>query len=345
MLKWSNADYMKNNNTTVPPQFPKAVGKNAGELHTWVDNGKLPGHIPEPMFVADPNHRKKVLTKDLRALAQKSAAERHNMSSMDMTRIGKNYGYMIRGLKRLSEDKFLDAGKAVVEHHFDNHEYCGGWCPRKHLTEQQLKESKRFYWCKTKDAKLYALLCKIITSRFITIERLREVAHSMDTQCNDSLNNTISWLAPKNKCYGGSQSLRNRISIAVGINALGLNRFFIRLFHALGITMTPNVEHFLAVNDNNQSKKIYKCKTKDQKKVRNKRIFDKLRKEERAKRRDRKKKEGTYRTGMNLEPDSCDESDAPPRKPWKKKARTEAQDTAVCKHCGLTGHSRAVSSA
>jgi hypothetical protein len=209
-------------------------------LHDRPDNGKLLANVPEPAFVADPNHRKKVLTKDLRALNQKLVADKFGMSNMDVGRIRKNYGYMIRLLKRLDEDKYLDAGKAVLEHHFDNHQYCGGWCPRKRLTKEQLDATERYYRCKTRDAKLYIALSNII-SRFITIERLREVAHSMDTQCNESINNTISWLAPKNKCYGGSQSLRNRISIVVGIVSLGLNKYFTRLFHSLGITMMPNI--------------------------------------------------------------------------------------------------------
>jgi hypothetical protein len=190
ILKWSNADYMNNNNTTVPPQVPKTVGKNKGELHDRPDNGKLPAHVPEPLFVADPNHRKKVLTKDLRTLAAKKSADRFGMSGMDVTRLGKNYGYMMRALKRLpNEDKFIENGQSVLEHHFDNHQYCGAWCPRKRLTEQQRDASARFYRCKKRDAKLYTNLQELF-SRFITIERLREVAHSMDTQCNESMNTT-----------------------------------------------------------------------------------------------------------------------------------------------------------
>jgi hypothetical protein len=101
-----------------------------------------------------------------------------------------------------------------------------------------------------KDAALYGVLQQLL-SRFITMEKLREVCHVMDTQVNDSMNNTISWLAPKNKCYGGSQSLQNRIAIANGINSLGLHKYYTRIFHALGIRMTPNIVHFLTVKERN----------------------------------------------------------------------------------------------
>jgi hypothetical protein len=43
-------------------------------------------------------------------------------------RIGKNYSYMIRGLHAIAgdESKCIAEGKAVIEHHFNNHhEFCG----------------------------------------------------------------------------------------------------------------------------------------------------------------------------------------------------------------------------
>jgi hypothetical protein len=63
--QWSNADYLKNNNTDVLPMVPKRVGINKGQLQPRPDKGKLPGHVPEPLFVADPNHRRKMLNCEL----------------------------------------------------------------------------------------------------------------------------------------------------------------------------------------------------------------------------------------------------------------------------------------
>jgi hypothetical protein len=341
-LRWSNADYMRNTKSNRPPQVPKQSGPNKGELHDRPDNGKLPAHIPEPVFVADPNHRKKVLTKDLNALAGAVVAVSHHMSKMDVTRLGKSYGYMIRNLKNLNEDQYLDAGKAVLEHHFDNHQYCGIWCPRKRMTNGQLHASDRYYRCKTKDAKLYAKLQDMI-GRFTTMARLRECAHCMDTQVNESLNNTIAWLAPKNKCYGGSQSLRNRISMAVGISTLGFDKFFVRMFYALGIAMTPNIQHFLQVKEQKRSKRIAKTKTKDAKRGRRTGMYDKLRQQEKDKRKEKKNKAGTYKSGMNMDAEEVihDSDDGGGKPPAKKK--TKASADTVCKHCGITGHSRTTS--
>jgi hypothetical protein len=60
--QWSNADYMKNNNTNELPMVPKRVGINKGKMQPRPDKGKLPAHVPEPTFMADPNHRRKGLT-------------------------------------------------------------------------------------------------------------------------------------------------------------------------------------------------------------------------------------------------------------------------------------------
>lgn len=50
--------------------------------------------MPKPLFVMDPNHRRKQLTGNLIALAKSKAEDKMTMTRMDATRIGKNFGYM-----------------------------------------------------------------------------------------------------------------------------------------------------------------------------------------------------------------------------------------------------------
>jgi hypothetical protein len=100
LLKWSNADYCKNNNTDKPPQVQRKLMNRKDKTIKFVDedrpdSGRLPGHVTEPKWVADPNHRKKLFTKDLRAFKADTSKDRFGMSDMDVTRLGKNYGYMI----------------------------------------------------------------------------------------------------------------------------------------------------------------------------------------------------------------------------------------------------------
>ena len=51
-LKWCNADWMANNNTTTNPKIIKSRGNEVNRP----DHGELPAHIAEPTFAADPNH-------------------------------------------------------------------------------------------------------------------------------------------------------------------------------------------------------------------------------------------------------------------------------------------------
>jgi hypothetical protein len=331
MLKWSNADYMKNHNTSSPPTAPISKGPNKGKQQVRPDKGKLPPHIPEPSFVADPNHRKKVLTGELIALALARVSEKHTMTKNDSTRLGKNFGYMIRNLHKFKGDEDLcyRSGQAVLEHHFDNHEFCGLWCPRVRMTAEQLSSSDRFYRSKTKDAKLYKVLHEKI-SRFVTTDRLKEVAHQMDTQVNESFNNSVAWLAPKNKVYCGTSSLGNRVGIALGIKSIGMLQYFTRLFKLMGINLTPNVAHYLNCKDNSRFKRLNKIKSKEVKSNRMQLRITKMKEDEVVAKRERSKRDGTYKTGQNMMPVQDDVLQLPP----KKKSRKDL----VCNKCGKSGH-------
>ena len=67
-LKWSNEDHMKNNNTTEVPKIINSKGNTVDRPPC----GGIPGHMPEPSFKADPNHRRKTLTNKLHDLALKN---------------------------------------------------------------------------------------------------------------------------------------------------------------------------------------------------------------------------------------------------------------------------------
>jgi hypothetical protein len=263
-------------------------------------------------------------------LAAAVVARRFTMTKNDATRIGKNFGYMIRNLHKVqgNDDAMMKAGMAVLEHQFDNHEYCAGWCPRKRMTREQLDASERFYRNKTKDAKLYCVLQEKV-GRFTTLPRLQECSHRMDTQVNESFNNIVAWMAPKNKVYCGSCSLSNRIGLAIGIKSIGLLECFRRLFLKLGIHMTPNVVHYLNWKDKRRSYRIAKVKTKDQKKARLQGRFDKQRVDEALAKKERGKRDGTYKSGQNVLNDGEEE-----QQPVRKKGRKDL----YCASCKQTGH-------
>ena len=346
--QWSNANYMLNNNTQVLPMVPKGKGINKGKLHVRPDKGKLPADVPEPLFVADPNHRRKGLTGELIKLDTSKADLKATMTRMDSTPIGKNFGYMARTLKDWPEHEFELAAKAVLEHHFDNHDYCGDWCKRKLETAESRKTSGRYYRCKTTDAKLYGLLQQRI-KRFVAKDKLIEMAHRLDTNMNEAFNQICTWFAPKNKVFAGSYSLHNRIAFAVGINSLGLLEYFTKLFRKLGITMTGNVKHYLRIKEMSRMKKHAKVRTSTAKKEKNKRKYEKLKEHTMIAKIEFHKRQGTYQKGMNIDDpygelltrngkeDGGDdgEGDGDKKPPAAKRNK---KNPAFCEYCGAKDH-------
>ena len=350
-LKWSNTDHMWNHNTTEPPK----IINGAGNLVVRPDYGCIPRHMPEPRFVADPNHRRKTLASALYALAslaktdpasdkKKNKRKRKTMewsltmTKMDCRRLSKNYAFMARTLQETQTDEaMLNAGKAVLEHHFDNHQFCGKWCLRK----DNMDDKSKYYRDKTKDAKLYERLQSIM-ARFVDLAALKEVSHSMDTCANESFNNTISWLAPKNKVYCGTHSLKNRISIALGINALGTYEYYNQLFIRLGIQMTPDVHHYLSIKSINRAKRLAKTKTKEFKKKRKSDEYDRLKKDTEEAKRSRQRRDGTYKPGIGLLTGGYDEDDGggKPAARKKKQSTSKYNPDATCSGCGEKGHWR-----
>lgn len=227
-------------------------------------------------------------------LDTKVVAERCTMIRMDTTRIAKNFGYMARSLKTMEPDEHVPAALAALDHHFDMHDGCGDWCRRKDETPEQRLASKRYYRDATKDKALFVKLQEMM-SRFVTKERLTEIAHGMDTNANESFNNTVSWLAPKNKVHCGSRSLNNRMSMAMGITSVGVLEHFKRLLKKLGIPMTPNVLHFLKQKERLQQKRLQEMRSSESKKKRNKPKCDKLAEDTRLARKERHRRAGTHR--------------------------------------------------
>jgi hypothetical protein len=329
--QWSNVDYLKNSKSDTLPKVAITKGKNKGKLQDRPDKGKLPPEIPQPHFVADPNHRRKGFTGELIKLDMSKVCEKATMTRMDSTRIGKNFGYMARTLLGQPEEEYEDAAKAVLERHFDCHEYCGDWCKRKDETPQQRKTSGKYYRCKERDAKLYVILQEKI-ERFVTLDKLKDMAHGLDTNMNEAFNQICTWFAPKNKVYAGAYSLNNRIAFAVGINSLGVIEYFSRLFRKLGITMTPNIEHYLRIKEEIRSKKLAKVKTKEAKQAKNKRKYDKLAEHVKVAKVELHKRMGTYRKGMNLDDPEDEEGAARPP------AKRAKNGKGFCEWCGKSTH-------
>ena len=76
-----------------------------------------------------------------------------------------------------------------------------------------------------------------------------------DTQQNESMNNVIAYVAPKNKTMSYIMSLNNRISCVVGISIFGFNTYWKKVFRLMEIQKTQTFEQFLQSETLNVDKK------------------------------------------------------------------------------------------
>ena len=90
---------------------------------------------------------------------------------------------------------------------------------------------------------------------FQTDEVLKESLHMFDAQKNESMNNVIAYVAPKNKTMSHTMSLNNRISCIVGISIFGFKTYCEQVFNLMDIKTTPTLTDFLQAETLNAEKK------------------------------------------------------------------------------------------
>lgn len=198
------------------------------------------------------------------------------------------------------------------------------------MSPTQLKGSKRYHRNMVDDKLLHEKLHDTM-GKCITQEKLTDIAHGMDTNANESFNNTVSWYAPKNKVYSGSRSLWNRIGIAIGVQSVGYEVYYKRLFKKLGIQISPNTLHYLAVKQKQRQKRLQKQLEPSKKKSRNKRKFEALQARTLIAKKERLTRAGKHQTGMNVDVTAEEFESLPVR---------TIKPASVYKHpfCGLKGH-------
>ena len=85
--------------------------------------GKLYPEIPEPSWLADPSHRTKGVIKYIFALA--ALPKRKTIcTKIDAYRVEKCFDYIIKTNRDRTISEIKIASLAVIEHLFDNHDYC-----------------------------------------------------------------------------------------------------------------------------------------------------------------------------------------------------------------------------
>jgi hypothetical protein len=177
------------------------------------------------------------------------------------------------------------------------------------------------------------------------LDKLKEMAHEMDTNMNEGFNNICTWFLPSKEQGLCRQWLSQQqdqfccLHQLVCINSLGVMPFYTKLFLRLGITMTDNVEHYLNVKEVARMKQVESGKTQNAKKERNKNKYLKLQQATRVAKMEFLKRAGVYRKGMNLDDPfnellngrEVDEQKPPANKNKRK-------EIGYCEYCGKSDH-------
>jgi hypothetical protein len=201
------------------------------------DNGQLPLSHPKIEFLADKNHRVRTYAKYFFDLSQKRKSE-STCTYNDAERMKRNFSYFIHMYHTQPFPLFMKASKAVLQHHFNNHEFCDDWCPWKKWSDEQriLKELK--YRSLDDDKELYLQFEKIHVA-FTTEEALRDLYHEVHSNKCESINGFITKFLPKKKHFCRTIANPGRTYLALGIDSLGYQEYYRRLFIELGLDMTP----------------------------------------------------------------------------------------------------------
>jgi hypothetical protein len=72
--------------------------------------------------------------------------------------------------------------------------------------------------------------------------------HPFDTQTNESLNEAIATVTPKNVSYSNTISLLSQVALVTGIHNFGYESFFHRLFQELSMSW-KNIYKYLCRRD------------------------------------------------------------------------------------------------
>ena len=137
------------------------------------------------------------------------------------------------------------------------------------------RNEKGYYHSKIDHADLYREISAAYQP-YITEDMLSQLQHTWSTQGNEAMNQSVSAFAPKGKTYSLMTSLDTRVAIAGGIQIVGYKTFWELVFHAMDIDMDDNLRKHLANKDKHKERKTKVQVSKEGKKKRGEKKYDKL---------------------------------------------------------------------
>jgi hypothetical protein len=122
--------------------------------------------------------------------------------------------------KKKDLNQMRKALTAVLEHHFNNHTFCGEWCRALFWKDDERVSKALKYRCKKKNAKLYEQW-KTHHDKFVADNWIRDFMHEYNSNKLKSFNGLLTKFLPKHKFFASTIVNQGRTYLAITINYIG----------------------------------------------------------------------------------------------------------------------------
>jgi hypothetical protein len=244
---------------------------------------------------------------------------------VDAERLKRNFRYCVRQYSQLEFNEFKTKFPAILEHHFNNHEGCGEWCPVRRNEKEGRETNHLRYRDKVKDVAMYDCLKKIL-DKYTTDDVLRDIHHNANTNVCEGANFFITKFIPKHKQFCRTIANEARVNLAITILSIGYGETVRRLFEMVGMNVGNSTRKYLDYLDGRRE--YFKGKWKDDKWRRRRAVAQQRKwREEHQREIDSKKRGLSYSSGMTMG--------------LGEDVRNNV--TQCCRKCGGTDHKRSSS--
>ena len=235
-----------------PYKVQREIAKEEGREFIWPTYpgggkkpsvGLLPKHHPPITFLADVNHRLRAMFGKIFALSRKKKSD-SLVTSMDAHRLKRNFTMAIFSNQGEEFPVFVCMAVNVLEHHFGIHDNCGDeWCPFNRNKDKPEKQKELFYRNKENatDKKNYKHI-KPIFNTYCSEKKMRFIYHIFSTNSCENMNKVFTKYIRKDSYLCGTVVGKGRALMAVGVESLGYEKYFSRLFNSLGADFDENME-------------------------------------------------------------------------------------------------------
>jgi hypothetical protein len=190
------------------------------------DNGLLPLLHAIIKFLADKGHRVRGFTSFLFAESVKSiSANGCGCTKVDAERMKRRLSWTLHLHCFGTYEEFKTAVLAVLEHHFNNHTFCGDWCKSGHGTREEIRETGLRFRCKTRNNALYIVMKKH-HEKFMEEGKLRQLFHRYETNTVKGFNKFLTIFLPKDRTYCQMVENKARTMLAGGLQSIGYRQFY-----------------------------------------------------------------------------------------------------------------------